>query len=90
MKDRIVSGILVALWAAAASAHEPADPNRKAEPLTTATVINLNGFLCTNVVSSKQLKTDHHIHEVVCVTGSGNAKSTYIYNEKTGKVTARQ
>jgi len=88
MRTRIALCILIAIWGAAASAHNPPDPNWKPEPLSIATRISLNGFSCSEVIRSTPLKK-HGMYEVECKTGSGKSKSIYIFDVKTGKATAR-
>ena len=52
-------------------------------------MINLNGFLCSEVIRSTPLKkTD--MYEVECKTGSGKPTSIYIFDAKTGKASARR
>ena len=87
-KAYVLLWMLGAMWPAASTAHVPIDPNWKPEPLPIAMMINLNGFLCMEVIHVKPTKTAH-IYEVACKTDSGKARTTYIYNEKTGKATAR-
>lgn len=87
-KAYLLLRILAAIWPAAAIAHVPLDPNWKPEPLPIAIMINLNGFVCMEVVGVKPMKTAH-TYEVACKTNSGKARATYIYNEKTGKATAQ-
>jgi hypothetical protein len=88
MRTRVALCVLISTWGAAASAHEPPDPNWKPEPLSLATRIGLNGLSCSEVLRSTRLKRAG-LYEVECKTGSGKSKALYLYDAKTGKATAR-
>ena len=87
-KSGIAAGFFISTWFSAAFAHEAANPNWKPAPLPMATLISLNGYMCSEVIRSTPLKKADN-YKVECKTGSGKSRFVYIYDAKTGKASAQ-